>query len=222
MIKIVGHNIKGFDLPYLHKADLQIVSQGHPFKSVRGYWDDIFFDTMLEWDPQGRISLDRLASLLGCEFGKNGNGKHFHAMSQDDKESYLANDLKMIEWVWERENKNCRYADNAIIFDIETAPKSREQLEQIVPPFDRDTVEVPKNYKKQETIDAYLDDKEENYWPSIMDKAALDPTLSDVVAIGYIIDGKVDLHFDKPAELINRFWDVCMQAWSQNIKTKYK
>lgn len=101
----------------------------------------------------------------------------------------------------------------SVIFDIETGPLPLDQLQQLLPPFDRSTVpnpgefdpEVVKlgNVKDQAKIDEkiaaarekheqavrdyanQLCRAEEAYWQSIQERAALSAVTGQVVAIGY-------------------------------------
>lgn len=70
-ITYAGHNLCGFDLPFLRQRS--IVLGIKPPQSLRLAWSakpwdtDRVFDSMLQWDAdkQRRISLDRLCRLLG-------------------------------------------------------------------------------------------------------------------------------------------------------------
>lgn len=219
--KIVGHNIIGFDLPYLDQADMIHGGSGHDFLNARGYWSDFFFDTMRRWHMRDMISLDKLAKALGHPTGKNGNGKHFYALPDDQKEEYLTNDLKLVEYVFTQMNKGNRVCDESIIFDIETAPLREDVIESLIPKFDPDKVKLGAR-KNPEVIEKYIEEQRENHLQSYVNKAGLDARFSIPCAIGYIINGEVELHFDEPRELINRFWEVCGQVWGHNIKVKIK
>lgn len=100
-----------------------------------------------------------------------------------------------------------------LIFDIETGPMPIEKLQQIVKPFDVESMPHPGEFdpasvktgnlkdeaKIQQKIDAAreahekrvadyatdLDQAEAKYWAEIQDKAALSATRGEVVAIGY-------------------------------------
>jgi hypothetical protein len=74
-IKVVGHNLCAFDLPFIRQRML-INGIGLP-KNIPWYarpWDERIGDTMLLWDssPDKRISLDRLCKALGVPSPKNG------------------------------------------------------------------------------------------------------------------------------------------------------
>ena len=218
--KIVGHNIKGFDLPYMIRSTMQNRAKGkHYLTPARGkFWPDLFHCTM-EFEAAGeygfRISLDDLAKQYGFD-GKNGNGKLFYTYSRAEQEAYLENDLLVTRQIFEVQNNSFDICDKYTIVDIETAPKTMEELQKIVPPFDRDNVTVPKTYKKQEAIDNYIDKAEAEYWPNILDKAALHAKFSNPVAIGYIHhDGSIEMDFGEPKKLIERFWEVTGNVWGQ-------
>lgn len=75
-IKFCGHNIAGFDLPFLkHRSMiLGIKPPAQLLKAMNAKpWDDCIADTMLMWnqDKQKRVSLDKLARALGIR-GKDG------------------------------------------------------------------------------------------------------------------------------------------------------
>jgi hypothetical protein len=68
----VGHNIAGFDLPFIRQRcwanGIKV-----PFRPFRvKQWDDCLFDTMLAWSSERdrRISLDRLCRVLGVKSPK--------------------------------------------------------------------------------------------------------------------------------------------------------
>lgn len=66
-VRLVGHNIAGFDLPYLYR---RAVVTGDPppfwFPVNPKPWDDRLADTMRMWaGDRGTISLDRLCRVLG-------------------------------------------------------------------------------------------------------------------------------------------------------------
>jgi 3'-5' exonuclease len=75
-VKFCGHNIAGFDLPFLkHRA---IIHGIKPSKSLwhamnAKPWDNCIADTMLMWSPdsQKRASMDKLCKALSIQ-GKNG------------------------------------------------------------------------------------------------------------------------------------------------------
>ena len=216
MRKVIGHNILGFDLPYLHKSNFKYGSLGNPFLNSRGFWNPLFADTMRIYDPKEMISLDNLAKFLGHKEGKIGNGKHFHAMEQEDKEAYLTRDLRLVEFCFEKMNRNNVVCADPIFFDIETAPLPDDEIAELIPPFDPDKVKLGAR-KKPEVIEEYIEEQRAKHLPSFIDKAGLDAKLSVPVAIGYIINGEVEMHFDDPKTLLNGFWAICGEVWNYNI-----
>ena len=99
---LVGHNIMGFDLPFLFRRSLLSGCKVPPRVSPRGrYWpQEVWVDLMEIWkagDYKATISLDRFCKATGLE-GKNGSGEHFSEMFEQDREKaieYLHNDVKI-------------------------------------------------------------------------------------------------------------------------------
>ena len=97
----VGHNIGGFDLPFLFRRSV-IVGLTPPMGILKSgrYWADIFVDTMLIFaagEYRKTISLDRFCKACGLP-GKNGSGEHFAELLEEDKAKaldYLRNDLEI-------------------------------------------------------------------------------------------------------------------------------
>lgn len=106
--RLVGHNIHGFDLPFLIRRSWLlgvIVPEG---LLINGrYWHESFIDTMKLWGCgtfNGFIGLDELAKYLGLP-GKNGNGADFARLLKTDRQAainYLQNDLTLTYAVAER------------------------------------------------------------------------------------------------------------------------
>lgn len=125
---------------------------------------------------------------------------------------------------------------NAVIFDIETGGLPLEQLQSVLPPFDRNSMKHPGQFdpksvkvgnlgeaKANEKIDKSREDHttacvrfqedlaraEACYWTDIQDKAALSAVTGQVVAIGYL-GRKETLHLavDGVSEraLLVNFW----------------
>lgn len=99
---IVGHNIKGFDVPFILRRSWLLGIQT-PVDIVRGrYINDRFIDTMERWacGTRDTISLDNLSKAFGLP-GKSGSGKDFagqYMLGGDFKKKaldYLRNDLLM-------------------------------------------------------------------------------------------------------------------------------
>jgi len=99
----VGHNILGFDLPFLLRRSMIVgVSVPSFLRPKLGgrYWPDFWIDTMEVWkagDYRATISLDRFCKASGLE-GKNGSGEFFGKLFKEDKQKaieYLKNDIKI-------------------------------------------------------------------------------------------------------------------------------
>lgn len=216
--KIVGHNIKGFDLPYLIRSTMLNRAKGKSYLTpARGkFWPDLFHDTM-EFEGAGeygfRVSLDNLARQYGID-GKNGNGKLFYTYSRPEQESYLENDLRVTKNIFERQNESFDLCDKYTIIDIETAPKSDAEIMALAPSFNADNVKVG-NLKDPSKIEEKIEAARESHYDVIINKAALYAKYSNPVAIGYIHhDGNIELDFGEPKKLIERFWEVSGNIWS--------
>jgi len=94
---MVGHNIFGFDLPFLVRRSwlLGLATKVPP--SVRQsdrYWSPVFFDTMICWrlgDYREYVSLDTLAKAFGIEGKLPGvSGADFARLWDEDREKALA------------------------------------------------------------------------------------------------------------------------------------
>lgn len=89
---------------------------------------------------------------------------------------------------------------SAIIFDIETGPRSRAELAEIVPTF-----EAPANWKDPEKIRAHVAEKEADWFQS----AALSAVTGRVLAIGHLDTATGECGFlasgDEAADLA-AFW----------------
>ena len=217
--RIVGHNIKGFDLPYLIRSTMLNKAKGElHLTPARGkFWPDLFHCTM-EFEAAGeygfRISLDNLAKQYGID-GKNGNGKLFYTYSRDEQEAYLENDLLITRMIFERQNYSFNICDNYTIVDIETAPKSDAEIMALAPQFNADKVKVG-NLKDPAKIEEKIETARESHYDDIIDKAALYAKYSNPVAIGYIHhDGNIEMDFGEPKKLIERFWEVSGHVWGQ-------
>ena len=70
----VGHNITGFDLPFLKKRSIILgICPPSVIPFAAKPWDKSVFDTMIQWDGDRdkRISLpDKLCKVLGIESPK--------------------------------------------------------------------------------------------------------------------------------------------------------
>ncbi|MFG0260997.1 MAG: ribonuclease H-like domain-containing protein [Novipirellula sp. JB048] len=131
---------------------------------------------------------------------------------------------------------------SAIVFDIETGPLPLEEIQQTLPPFDRESVKHPGEFdpssvkignlgeakaaekieKARESHEAEcvkhaenLDKAESKHWFDILDKAALSAVTGQVVAVGY--QGKqrtLHLAIDGISErsLLAQFWRTYKSA----------
>ena len=105
----------------------------------------------------------------------------------------------------------------SIIFDIETRPKSVEELKAICPPFDPDSVKCgnlgPAKAKEK------IEKAREDHFTNFIEKAALYPHTGEVCAIGYP-NGQgheLDLEPDEEPQLV-RFWKRFEKAANTNEK----
>lgn len=104
--KIFGHNLKGFDIPFLMRRMMKAGIMSHHFreaffdkKSPRGYHAPWIIDTMEQWalgEYQKKISLNNLAKFFGLE-QKTGTGDQFAGWFLGGEKQraldYLAQDL---------------------------------------------------------------------------------------------------------------------------------
>lgn len=221
--RMVGHNIFGFDLPYLIRWSIfngiQIPTYCTPLAKGGRYFPDMYIDTMQvagAGEFGHRISLDNLSKACGGD-GKNGDGKFFYQLSPDEKEEYLHNDLVQTKSVFDKMNHSFGFTRQFTIFDIETCPKSDEEIERIAPAFDPDSVKLG-NIKDAEKIQAKIEQAQESHLESIIDKAGLRAQYSNPIAIGYLdSDGNEKLHFDEPKVLVEYFWKFA-SAVQQNMR----
>lgn len=102
-----------------------------------------------------------------------------------------------------------------IIFDIETGPLSAEKLALVEPEFT-----APANYKKPEAIEAAIAKKREEW----VERAALDATTGQILAIGYLEEGEYSVDFVNPddnmteADILEEFWSrVTQNGWVQPV-----
>lgn len=219
MGKMVGHNILGFDVPYLMRwsvlQGMKVPNFLTPFsRQGRGrYFPDVWVDTMQTFacgEFGYRKSLDSLAKALNCS-GKNGNGKFFYQMTREEQEKYLTNDIVQTLQIY----RPMAYSfdlwseSQSTIFDIETEPKAIELIESLAPAFKPESVKIG-NLKDQDKIDAKIEDARQNHIQSILDKAGLNAEYSNPCAIGYKHAGSFDVTLDfadgDPKGLVERFW----------------
>jgi len=107
--KLVGHNIFGFDLPFLvQRSWINGIAPSSGLLDKGKWWSDVLVDTMTRWQAGNMrsqfCSLDSLARVLRCG-QKNGDGKYFHQLWATDRSQaieYLRNDLAMTYRVAQR------------------------------------------------------------------------------------------------------------------------
>ena len=104
----IGHNIKGFDFPFLIRRSFKYGVQIPGNLLVNGIkWDKTIIDLNDVWacgDYKSFIKLEDMAKFLGCG-EKTGSGKDCAKLFRTDlKEalSYLRNDLEITKNVWEK------------------------------------------------------------------------------------------------------------------------
>jgi hypothetical protein len=212
---VAGHNIKGFDLPFLIRSSVyngvRIPPQCHPFGVRSRYYPNFYKDTMEligagEWNYF--MSLDKLAKILGIA-GKNGSGKDFWKASRPDQEAYLENDLVMTKHLYKALDVSYDISESVTIFDMETRPRSIDEIMHIAGEFDESSVKVG-NLKDPDKIAEKIENARESYEQDLIDKAGLKAEYAQPCAIGYIHeDGRMELDFnDDPVPLLKRFWEV--------------
>lgn len=107
---LVGHNIIGFDIPFLTKRALVLgvkLPPEHIWPRNLKPWDNRVFDTMLQLgNGKEFISLDNLARNLGIKGKGNTTGKQVHYMWQnglhDEISEYCADDVRIVREIHER------------------------------------------------------------------------------------------------------------------------
>lgn len=229
-MNLVGHNIRGFDVPYLiqwsyNNGVKMPVYLTHLVNKKYSKLPPIWADTMEMYSGGQygyRVSLDNLCKWLGLDCGKNGNGKFFFQMKRDEQEAYLENDMMITRLVFRTMN-NLLPAYNesrCVFFDIETAPKSDADLHRFIPEFKEESVKLG-NVKDPDKRQAKIDEARDNHFDSIKDKAGLKAEYSDPIAIGYINEGDFGtcLDFakqddpDGSKKLVERFWERCANIY---------
>ncbi|HKZ01273.1 MAG TPA: ribonuclease H-like domain-containing protein [Pyrinomonadaceae bacterium] len=109
--EIVGHNILGFDLPFIFQRCLINNIAVRPFVDLSGYNVSGVFDTMSHWwfgDRRSRVSLDDIAWALGIESSKTEQveGSKVFELYQTGRlaeiREYNLNDVRLTRKVYER------------------------------------------------------------------------------------------------------------------------
>lgn len=106
----VGHNIIGFDIPFLTKRALVLgvkLPPEHIWPRSLKPWDNKVFDTMTQLgNGKEFISLDNLARNLGLKGKGNTTGKQVHYMWKnglhDEIAEYCADDCRIVREIHER------------------------------------------------------------------------------------------------------------------------
>jgi hypothetical protein len=109
--ELVGHNIIGFDLPFIFQRCLANNIAARPFVNLGEYNVRGVFDTMRGWwlgDRRSRVSLDDIAWTLGLESSKTADveGSRVFDLYQAGKlleiREYNLNDVRLTRKVYER------------------------------------------------------------------------------------------------------------------------
>src|SRR5258705_3306206 len=109
--EIVGHNIIGFDLPFIFQRCLVHRISARPLVNLGEYNVRGVFDTMRQWwlgDKRSRVSLDDIAWALGIESSKTAvveGSKVFdlyHAVRLAERREDNLNDVRVTRKVYER------------------------------------------------------------------------------------------------------------------------
>ncbi|MCU1264298.1 MAG: hypothetical protein JWM21_616 [Acidobacteria bacterium] len=109
--EIVGHNLVGFDLPFIFQRCLVHCISAKPFVNLGEYNVRGVFDTMRQWwlgDKRSRVSLDDIAWAFGIESSKTAEveGSKVFDLYQAGKlaaiREYNLNDVRVTRKVYER------------------------------------------------------------------------------------------------------------------------
>ena len=108
--EIVGHNVVGFDLPFIFQRCLVNDIGGAPFVNLSEYSPRGVYDTMLRWwlGARNRVSLDDLAWVLGLQSSKTEEVEGsrvfdlYHAGRLAEIREYNLSDVRLTRKVYER------------------------------------------------------------------------------------------------------------------------
>lgn len=88
---IVGHNVIGFDLPFIRKrAMIHGIRLPAWFPRDLRPWGDEVFDTMLQWDAKNFISQDALAAAFGIDHDATMDGSMVAGRWREGKRQEVA------------------------------------------------------------------------------------------------------------------------------------
>jgi hypothetical protein len=108
--ELVGHNILGFDLPYIFQRCLVNCISARPLIDLNEYRVRGVFDTMHHWwlGAKRFVSLDDVAWALGIESSKTATAEGskvfelYHAGKLEEIREYNLNDVRVTRKVYER------------------------------------------------------------------------------------------------------------------------
>ncbi len=106
---IVGHNVTQFDLRVLRQRAIILgVSVPRNIPWAAKPWDKNPFDTMMQWDAQNKVSLDKLAKAMGINGKDEMNGSMVYDYWQKGKHQeivdYCKRDVDLVRSVYSRFN----------------------------------------------------------------------------------------------------------------------
>lgn len=104
---------------------------------------------------------------------------------------------------------------NLIVWDIETGPLPKEDIIDMLPPFNPDDVRIG-NLKDEVKIATKLAEAEKKHREDFFENAALNPMTGQVLCIGALVrdwDGPDEIQIlgangETEAEIISTFWDL--------------
>ena len=108
--ELVGHNLIGFDLPFIFQRCLVHSIPARPLVNLAGYQVQGVFDTMHHWwlGAKRHVSLDDIAWALGMESSKTADVEGskvfdlYHAGRLKEIREYNLNDVRLTRRVYER------------------------------------------------------------------------------------------------------------------------